>query len=190
MNLTIEQKEFLQHHNIPLDKVFDATGMKLNEYKSKMVSSGHQIAIGVTACRTAGHTMRNRHGKCVQCYPAVLAFQARYEKTMYLYIARSSNSALTKVGITENLEDRERQLNLHKLGGLTTWKIKYSVESSKAGRIEDYVRNILSAFNVPTPYLSKSGEICEEVYDCSYEQALQAVSAALGDRKTHTKVGV
>jgi hypothetical protein len=106
---------------------------------------------------------------------------------MYLYIAQPSNSNLTKVGITENPSDRVRQLNLHKLGGLTTWEIKYSVECPNAGRIEDHISNLLSGFNVPTPYLSKSGEVCEEVYACTLDQARGVLNAVLTTALTRNR---
>lgn len=188
MYLTIDQKIFLDSHNIFEGEVFDAAGMKREEYKTKMKAGGYKVAIGVTPCAKGGHAMRNRHGTCLMCDPASLAFQARYKKTMYLYIAQPNTGSITKIGITDNLEDRARQLNLHKLGGFITWDIKFNVECPNAGRIEVHISNLLSGFNVPTPYLSKSGEICEEVYTCSLQQAQQAISEALAATNSRKKI--
>lgn len=187
MKLTDEQKSFLAQHGIAETEVFDAKGMTRESYKEKMKETGHRVAIGVTECGAAGHTMRNRHGTCIQCDPAAIAFQSRYKKVMHLYVAQPSKGSLVKIGITENIEDRVRQLNLHKLGGLTTWKIKFSVECKNAGTIENKVAKFLSEYNIPTPYDSKSGEVCEEVYDCSFERAKQAIEMVLKSTETRKK---
>ena len=49
--LTLAQNSFLIHHKIPLSQVFDATGMKKEEYKELMKELGMTIAIGVNHCR-------------------------------------------------------------------------------------------------------------------------------------------
>lgn len=187
MRLTDDQKNFLANHNVSEHEVFDASGMKREEYKAMMKAGNFRVAVGVTPCAKGGHTLRNRHGTCLQCDPTSLAFQARYKKTMYLYIAQPNTSSITKIGITDNLEDRIRQLNLHKLGGLTTWETKYSVECPNAGRVENKISKLLFAFNKPTPYYSKAGEVSEEVYDCSFAQALAAINTVLNSRLSYRK---
>ena len=74
MKLTNEQINFLNQYEVPLDKVFDATGMKRAEYATSMKSIGAAVAIGVSPCSGFGHTMRNRSGHCVVCSPMYITF--------------------------------------------------------------------------------------------------------------------
>jgi hypothetical protein len=76
-NLTAEQIDFLNSHNISLDKVFDASGFSLSEYKVIMKDQGKQIAYNVAPCQQYGHTLRTRAGHCIQCNPAAIAFIKR-----------------------------------------------------------------------------------------------------------------
>lgn len=182
--LNKDELEFLNVHNIPLEKVFDASGMKREEYHVEMKKNGYVVAMNTTPCKVAGHKIRNRSGKCIQCNPAAIAFENRYEKRMFVYIAQPNSGNLTKIGISDNLIDRVRQLNLHKLGGFTTWEVRYSVRCENAGRVEDDVRKLLQPFNLPTKYQSKSGEVSVEVYKCSFDQALHALNRIMDDPPT------
>lgn len=187
MKLDAEQLDFIKTNNIPLEKVFDASGLSRAQYSERMKNHGFIVAIGVTACSAGGHSMRNRWGHCVQCNSAALAFQDRYTKEMYLYIAQPSCEHLTKIGITDNVEERARQLNSHKLGGFTTWTIKYSVLCENAGQVEHSVGTLLANFNKPTTYHSKQGQISREVYACTFDQAFNAIARVMDDPPTPVK---
>ena len=62
--LTDEQLAFLDRHDVPLDRVFDATGMSPDEYKPLMSGGREWVAYGVSPCRAEGHTLRTRGGHC------------------------------------------------------------------------------------------------------------------------------
>lgn len=181
MKLDAEQLAFLKINNIPLDKVLDASGMSRAEYGERMKSLGFIVAVGVTECSAGGHSMRNRSGHCVLCNTAALTFQGRYSKAMYLYIAQPSYGHLTKVGITDNVDERTKQLNSHKLGGFTTWTMKYSVLCENAGQVEHDVGALLAPFKKSTVYQSKQGQVSREVYACTFDQALNAINRVLDD---------
>src|SRR6202161_4571783 len=101
--LTKEQLDFLYKHEVPLSRVGDATGMRTAEYQKCMKELDLWLAIGVRACKSAGHTLRTRAGHCAQCNTANLAFLRRYEDKGTVYVAQSHAIALTKVGAASDV---------------------------------------------------------------------------------------
>jgi hypothetical protein len=67
--ITDEQRAFLDQHNIPLSRVFDAKGMKRAECQEAMRALDLVIAVGTSACKAAAHRMRTRAGHCAKCEP-------------------------------------------------------------------------------------------------------------------------
>ncbi len=78
ISLTDEQLLFITEHKIPVEKVFDATGLKKSDYSEIMKSSDKWLAIGTIPCAKFNHTMRTRSGHCVQCNPAAINFFLRH----------------------------------------------------------------------------------------------------------------
>ena len=70
-----------------MSEVFDATGMRQKDYRDVLKVLEKRIAIGVTLCLQGGQTMRDRAGRCVQCNPAAIAFERRFDQEAYVYIA-------------------------------------------------------------------------------------------------------
>ena len=134
MKLTNEQINFLNQYEVPIDKVFDATGMKRAEYRAVMKSIGAAVAIGVTPCSGFGHTMRNRSGHCVVCTPMYLTFQKRHEEQAQIYVASSKRSRLIKIGIAKDAQERMRQINYYGYGGNYDWEIMFVKTVKNAGK--------------------------------------------------------
>ena len=134
--LTIEQLAFLKKYDVDLKFVFNAQGLSKKEYRPIMKELNKLVAFGVTPCKKSGHTLRTRSGHCCQCQTKHLAFQKRHDSGGVLYIAKSSNGNLIKVGFTHALSVRDESLNRTGYAGFRDWRILYAISSPAAGKIE------------------------------------------------------
>ena len=173
VSLTSKQLAFLDSQGVPVSRVFDASGMSRAKYQTVMKELGKDIAIGVTPCRKAGHTMRMRAGHCVQCGTHNLAFQQRYEKSNTLYVASSASSNILKIGVTNDARKREDNLNTSGYGGISDWKMVFHFECDRAGRMEHRVQDALAGYRVSKTY-EKEGNLvdCQELFSCSIAAAI------------------
>lgn len=171
---------FLAQHEIPLDKVFDATGMKRAQYTTAMKSIGASIAIGVTPCGGFRHTMRNRSGHCVVCYPIYLTYQKRYEEQAQIYVASSKRSHLVKIGIAKDAQERMRNINYYGYGGIYDWEILFIKTVKNAGKVEAESQKVIGHTRLPMIYV-RDGEIvdCREIFKCNASLAIQTVKQAI-----------
>ena len=67
LQLTDEQKKFIEKYEIPVNVIFDATGFSTKDYKIYMKKNKIDFAIGVTKCEKSGHTMRTKYAHCAMC---------------------------------------------------------------------------------------------------------------------------
>ena len=100
--LTDEQKTFLMAHQIPLSKVFDATGMSTKEYQRAMKGTNMLVAFGAIPCAKEGHTLRTKSGHCLPCKPERIAYQKRSVSKGHVYIAGSMKGRYIKIGLSKN----------------------------------------------------------------------------------------
>lgn len=183
--ITTEQEDFLARHDIPLDRLFDATGMQRQDYKRTMIALGKWVAIGVTPCAEAGHTMRTSAGHCAQCRPANLAFLRRYDSPGEVYVAHSKSGPLTKVGSAKDAEQRVRSLNACQYGGVSDWQIEFCQAASNAGRIEFAAQRALSQYTAAGTYFKEGTNTdCREIFSCSILEAIRAVRMAIDKPQT------
>jgi hypothetical protein len=183
--ITTAQKNFLKHHQIPLGRVFDASGMRPGDYKREMSALGKLVAIGVTPCSKAGHTMRTAAGHCAECRPANLAFHRRYDAPGEVYVARSKGVRLTKVGSAKSAVERVRHLNVYQYGGGSDWQIEFYEATATAGRIEFAAHQLLSKHSASGTYFKGGRDIeCQEIFSCSVTVAVNAVRQALATTAT------
>jgi hypothetical protein len=178
--LTDNQTKFLKTQGIPLSRVFDATGMKPSEYKPIMKDLGMDVAIGVTPCKEVGHTLRIRGGHCLQCGTHNLAFLRRYSDEATIYAATSTILKLTKIGTAKDASKREYSLNNSRYGDSNDWKIQFTQQCPKAGRIEFEVHQALMPFNVSRSYWKQGNLVdCEELFDCNVELAIATIKQTI-----------
>jgi len=175
--LTLPQAGFLIHHKIPLSKVFDATGMKKEEYLKVMKDLGMTIAIGLNPCTAREkHTLKDKYGHCVQCKTNNFAFQKRYNELGFIYVARSESIGLTKIGTAKDTTQREYSLNNVGYGGSSDWKIQFTKQCNKHGRIEFEAHQALMTHNVHRSYWKQGSLIdCTELFDCEVELAIKTI---------------
>ena len=184
--LTEDQIEFLNHHDISLSAVFNATGLARKEYKPLMMESGCVVAIGVTKCGY-GHSLRTKHGKCIQCYPAVIAFSRRFSQDAFVYVAKSASARLLKIGIAADLTERNTTLREHRYADAVEWTVVLSQKCKNAASIEYVVHKLLSKYAVVTEYWQGyDRHESREVFSCDFEVGRQAFAQATrqGVKKT------
>jgi len=172
--VTPKQLVFLKSQNVPLTRVFDASGMPRSSYQKVMKDLGMLVAIGVTPCKKAGHTIRTRKGHCAQCGTHNIAFTRRFEENNTLYVASSASHNVVKVGVTNNIRQRETSLNSTGYGGIRDWNIEFHFACKQAGRMEHRIHAALSFCRIARSY-RKEGTLvdCQELFSCSVAQAIE-----------------
>jgi hypothetical protein len=179
--LSDEQREFLQHHNIPVDMVFDATGLKRKDWTVQMKQLGLRFAFGVGPCKKGNHTLRTLGGNCIQCKPADIAFTNRHFDDGFVYIAYSFEQVLLKVGVAVSVIKRVSSLNNLGYAGANDWKALQSIKAKRAGEAEFAIHSDLSAHHVKVSYLRDGNPVdCREVFRCCIADALDAFNENTG----------
>ena len=175
MSVVLSQSEldFLVRHGVDTADIFDATGMKRKEYRPRMKKLDLMFATGVTPCNAYGHRIRNRYGNCVQCSPGVTSYANRYHIAGDVYVAHSEVGQLVKVGMSNDLADRIQQLNVHRPGGFSDWKLLTSINVENAGRVENALQVRLREYQADYAYLARDS-FCKELFTCSPSLALDA----------------
>ena len=67
-NISADQLRFLAANNIDIALLYDASGQSWNAWRDTMKKIGKKFAFGTSACAAGGHTLRTRHGHCIQCF--------------------------------------------------------------------------------------------------------------------------
>ena len=180
--LTKGQILFLTGQDIPLGKVYDATGLPSSCYRREMRELDKEVAIGVTPCQLFGHTMRTRSGHCAQCNTHTFAFRRRFNKANYIYIALSGNKSLLKIGVSNNPFRRISTLNSMGYGGACDWTMEWSEYCEKAGRVEATAHEILKlgGHQAESKYLRNGYTVhCQELFRCPLEKAIKSIERSI-----------
>ena len=169
LELTDEQKKFLEKHNLNINTIFDAFWMKPKEYQTIMKELEIWIAIGVSPCEKEWHTMRTNAWHCLQCNPANIAFIKRWYEDAFVYVASSKSSSLLKVWFTKDTNKRKEKLNNNKYAWLNDWEMIYSAKYPKAGETEKRIHKELSDYRHRKIYnYCWKDMISYEIFNCSY----------------------
>ena len=115
LQLTDEQEEFIEKHQIPSELIFDASGLKKKEYKIVMKENKTYYAIGAGDCSRIGHTdsppIKDKYGHCIMCpngWFSLKTCKGGYENVeAYVYIAISQIEKIVKVGFSKNIQNRK-----------------------------------------------------------------------------------
>jgi hypothetical protein len=182
--LTNEQRDYLEQKGIPLSSLFDATGMATWFWQSRMKELGFGFAFGTKACKRGGHTLRTRKNHCIQCNPQSISHYKRYRQNGYVYIAGSLTTKRIKVGMTTDLVERKKQLNIYRYGGASDWDVLATAWTERAGEVENNTQRLLRPHSISASYV-KAGEAitCNEIFSCKFGIARDALELSLGDTK-------
>lgn len=105
----------------------------------------------------------------------------RHARPGWIYIAVAHGKQLTKVGIGADVEERLRQLNAHRLAGISRWDLVYSDWSEKPATLEAELHRRLAKYRQEFSYDRKGGQIGREVFACSAAQAITALAEIYAD---------
>lgn len=175
INLTEQERSFLKRVGLSIQSVFDATKLSRSVYGRLMKARGKIVATGVTPCKAHGHRLRDSHGHCVMCNPSCLTHAKRHYTAAYVYVAYSACARLLKIGYTETLDDRIRQMNLHKLANANDWILCKAEFCENAGCVEAEVHRALCKYKLETVYGAKQG-LSKEVFRCGRKTAINALN--------------
>jgi len=180
MKLTKRQIEFLNHHQISLSEVFDATMMSQKKYRALMKEGRYVVAFGVSRCSQGHDSLRSRSGHCVMCNPASLSFQERHKNIGDLYVMFSPDTNLVKVGTADSAEERLVTVNKQAYGNTKDWQLVYFVRVTNAGYAEERVHNLLWEHNQERHFY-KGGSIvlAKEIFSCSTELAIASIKSII-----------
>lgn len=179
-NLSKSQKLFIEKCGLTTGDVFDASGMKKAEYRSQMKALDLLVAYGVSPCKAGGHTMRTRHGHCLQCDTANLGFLKRYKEPGQVYLAWSVRAKWAKIGMAKHAAERIKTLNQWKYGGLDDWSLKLHFDCQKAGEVENVAQSLLAQHSKQgvSYCLGKTVRECRELFQCNLKDAAKALAMA------------
>lgn len=178
--LTREQLKFLNAHSIPMSRVLDASGMKPREWKLVMEELDFWFCFGCSKCKAAGHELRSRSNHCIQCRPAVIAFQNRYFTAGEVYVAHSRKTGIVKIGTSKISQSRVLQLNGYAYGGAQDWEIEFTQACAEAGKIEFEAQRLLALKACCGTYFKNGHDIeCRELFKCTTSAAIAAVRKAV-----------
>ncbi len=180
MKLTQNQLLFLERHRIPVDQVFDATGLSKSDYRKQMKDGGFLIAIGLSRCRRKNHALKDRYGHCVVCHPANIAIQKRETTPGDLYVMYSPSNKLVKVGVANSSTERLISANKQGYGNIKDWKLKFSVRIDDSGQAERIIHNLLAKYKQERQFV-KGGTIvvAKEIFKCSGKRAIEVIESVL-----------
>ena len=178
--LTEDQLDFLKRCDVPMSRVFDATGYRTGEYQKLMSLLELWVAYGVTPCKAEGHTLRDRKGHCVECKPANLSYLRRHDESGEVYVAWSKSNQLVKIGSASDADERTRQLNYYMYGDCFDWTIVYKKYVSRVGKVEARAHQLASEYYTHGYYIKEGYCIeCRELFSCEIDIAIEAVNGAI-----------
>ena len=175
------QVRFLKAHKIDPSLLYNASGQSSSEWKAVMKKIGKKFACGTSPCSAEGHTLRNRHGHCIQCDPSRIAYALRFSKPGYVYILGSPTSGLIKIGVTTELASRLANVVSMQYGNASDWQpLAVTEKVNGAGKIEAATHRLLESHRV-TGQSRRAGEthVTYELYSCDYRGARSAMETSV-----------
>lgn len=174
--LSQENLDFLLKHKIPLEDVFDATGLRRKEYAKIMEEKGYRLAYGVTPCQEFGHTLRFKKGHCAICNPMSLSYSKRFREEGYVYIVISSSTKLIKIGSSKDYKNRNENLNAEKYGGIDDWQLlAYSFQKQRA-LVENAIQSHFINYQVQREYFKGGQKVTtREIFDIDLKILLDTI---------------
>ena len=177
---------FIYENGLTEDDFYDGRGERKRERHDNAQANGCNYVVA-GECHN-GHRLKTRSGHCIQCNPAVIAFQKRNRRSGAIYVAE--NGDFCKVGVVDdNIKDieqaihnREIRLNLEGgYGGITGWKIiAWAPVEHDLGKIEDGIHRQLSQFSIKTKYTySGNRKMAQEMFKCDRNEAIDRIDEAI-----------
>lgn len=168
-------------HGIDVSETFDGSQMTIREIRAHMSAEQLLVAYGKPCIRD--HNIRAAGG-CVRCNPQVIAHAKRARKSGFVYIAKSAETRLIKIGFSENPPNRIYIARCMEYGGISDWKVRYFASSHKAGRVEIVMKDLLRLYHYPISFIEKvRARLAVEIYKCSLKYAYETLAENVGIEK-------
>ncbi|WP_426474869.1 GIY-YIG nuclease family protein [Chryseobacterium balustinum] len=168
--MDVKTQEFLNHHKITSDDLYDAQGQPVNHVKDDMKKQDKLFAFNTTPCQKGGHTIRDRYSHCIVCAPANISYVRRSRLIGYVYIAGSMSKQVIKVGMsTTKIEDRLSRLNSRKVGNTSDWIMLKAIKCEYANKIEIAVQKSLKKYKLDGDFYD--GVESNEIFTCNFKTA-------------------
>ena len=180
--LTSHEVEFLKSYGFDENSVYDARGISRKRARKNAKLLDKPILLG-SPCTQGGHRLKTRSGHCLECDPSKITYQTRHSSKGSLYIAASPSSGLIKVGMSNNLNQREKSLQREYYAECGDWQILASIALIEAGRAESDIKNALKPYQAHGLFYEKNGLAQEstEVYEICFEPCMKIISKILMD---------
>jgi hypothetical protein len=176
--LTAAELEFLARKCIPIAAVLNTQGMIPIGHRRALEHAGAILGINGKRC-PYDHRLMSRSNRCVQCDEMHLVYESRHRMRAYVYVC-VSESGFAKIGYADDVAGRASSLSRDRYGGVSDWRMVYSVQADNAGRVEAEAQKQLAFHAVSLPYHKNGREqLTREVFQCTAEQAVAAVQTAL-----------
>lgn len=168
----MEERIFLIRHKIKIDEVLDATHLSNSQAEIAAKNKNKLFYIGRDYCSRGNHRLKTRNQQCIQCETAYISYIRRVYKPGYVYIAASIALKVIKIGVTDDIKDREKTLIASAYGGACDWNIVLYFWTADAGRLEQDAHKNLRIYSVKLPYI-KTGKIhnSRELFRCKFSTA-------------------
>lgn len=176
--LKIEEIVFCENNDIECWQIFDADGLKRNEWRREIEFDEDYLLVGNTPpCKNDGHTLRTRSGHCVICNPISFRKQVNYHKSGAVYISYSAELGLVKIGSTKSANAYRRIGSLNSTGyaGVDDWVLEKSYSMNDTGVAETELHNELKFCQEFITYTRKDNydiETAQEIFDIEVENAI------------------
>lgn len=172
MRLRKTDLAFLSEAGVHPNWVFDASQMPSKaECRRQMRGSNTYIALGLAIC-PEGHRLSSSRGECVQCKPGLLKLIKRHISPGYVYVAVARRDQLIKIGSCSDLTTRAANLNEHTYAGASDWRLRTSVYTWQAARLEHELHQLLLEWRVRVSYHRfNKFSTANEVFRCTPRRA-------------------
>lgn len=144
-----EDIDLINQLNIPFERVTYADGLVGNALQAEMYRLGAWVAYGTNPCKNGGHRLKWRSKHCFVCNPRHIKEYKQNEIPGYFYLLRSGKKLVFKIGITNDLQTRIRQVNSDAYGGYVNWSlVDYEYCDANLRRVEIDAQRILKRYQV------------------------------------------
>jgi predicted Zn-ribbon and HTH transcriptional regulator len=181
LQLTDAEQQFLRDQNLRESDVFDGRSLSKTVREAEARKIGKPVIVIAGACKKGGHRFQTRNGHCPQCDTSKLRYQARHREKAFVYVAYSLSRSLTKIGVSIDLDTRERKINFDGYAGATDWEMLFYIQVEEAGRVETSAQARLTKFKRANVYLKdgKLDQVAKESFNCPPHKAVNAVIEAI-----------
>src|SRR5262249_37830046 len=105
-----------------------------------------------------------------------IAYQNRYHRRGFVYIAGSLQHRLIKIGTAVDCRQREENLRRQRYGGISDWTILFYVEVENAGKLEQAALQAMHHSRFVRRFDKDGFQVdAGEILDCSFTEAINAI---------------